>query len=156
MEGGVYVNDKLFNKEGHLTKETLDALKLDILNNGELLSILDHISDCEKCAGAFADNFNDNELAKAPLGFEETVELKIKDKKQSATHFNFYCFKVAATVCIALLMVFSNGLNFLANEKADHIKPIDLNILDSVNSNLNNFSEKIIKLEVFNNEKEKE
>lgn len=156
MEGGVYVKNTLFNKEGHLTKETLDALKFDILNNGELLSILDHISDCEKCAGAFADNFKDTELAKAPLGFEETVQIKIKDKKQSSIKFNFYCFKVVATVCIALLMVFSNGLNFLANEKAANIKPIDLNILNSVNSNLNNFSEKIIKLEVFNNEKEKE
>lgn len=154
MEGGVYVKNTLFNKEGHLTKETLDALKLDILNNGELLSILDHISDCEKCAGAFADNFNDNELAEAPLGFEETVQIKIKDKRKN--NLNFYYFKVATAVCLALLMVFSNGLNFLANEKAGHIKPIDLNILDSVNSNLNNFSEKIIKLEVFNNEKEKE
>ena len=156
MEGGVYVKNTLFNKEGHLTKETLDLLKLDILSNSELSSVLEHICNCEKCAGAFANNFNDNELAEAPLGFEETVDLKIKDKKQNTTRFNFYCFKVATAVCIALLMVFSNGLSFIANTKTNYIKPIDLSILNTVNSSLNNFSEKIIKLEVFNNEKEKE
>ena len=31
MEGGVYVNNILFNKEGHLTDATLNVLKFDIL-----------------------------------------------------------------------------------------------------------------------------
>lgn len=53
------------------------------------------------------------------------------------------------------MMVFSNGLNFLANTKTNYLKPPDLSIINSVNAELNTFSEKIIKLEVFNDDKEK-
>lgn len=155
MEGGVYVNSRLFNKEGHLTEETLKALKFDSLKDEELISVLEHISECQKCAGAFADSFNEDELAEAPLGFEEKVQIKMKGKKQSNIQFGFYCAKVAIAASIALMMVFSNGLNFLANSKTNYVKPLDLSIANSVNAQLNTFSEKIIKLEVFNNDKEK-
>lgn len=155
MEGGVYVNSTLFNKEGHLTKETLKKLKFGTLNDEELTSILEHISDCQKCSGAFADSFKDDELAEAPLGFQEKVQIKIKGKKQSNIKFSFYCVKVAVAASIALIMVFSNGLNFLANTKINYVKPLDLSLVNSVNANLNTFSEKIIKLEVFDNDKEK-
>lgn len=155
MEGGVYVNSKLFDKEGHLTEEILNVLKFDILQDEELISVLTHISDCQKCAGSFADSFTDDELAEAPLGFEEQVQIKIKGKKQSNIQFSFYCVKVAVAASIALMMVFSNGLNSMVNTKTNYVKPPDLSIVNSVNANLNNFSEKIIKLEVFNNDKEK-
>jgi hypothetical protein len=155
MEGGVYVNNILFNKEGHLTDATLKVLKFDILKDEELICILEHISDCQKCAGAFADNFKDDELAEAPLGFEEKVQIKIKGKKQSNIHFGFYCVKVAIAASIALMMVFSNGLNFLANTRTNYVKPLDLSLVNSVNAELNTFSKKIIKMEVFNNDKEK-
>lgn len=155
MEGGVYVNNTLFNKEGHLTEETLEALKFDILKDEELISVLEHISDCQKCAGAFADSFTDDEIAEAPLGFQEKIQIKIKGKKQSNIQFSFYCVKVAVAASIALMIVFSNGLNSLANAKTNYVKPLNLSIANSVNANLNTFSEKIINLEVFNNDKEK-
>nr|WP_202117402.1 hypothetical protein [Clostridium chromiireducens] len=155
MEGGVYVNNTLFNKEGHLTEEVLKILKFDRLRDEELIFILEHISACEECAGAFADSFKENELTEAPSGFQEKVQIRIKDKKRRNIQFNFYCVKVAVAASIALMMVFSNGLNSLANSKANYVKPPDLSVLNSVNANLNNFSEKIIKLEVFINDKEK-
>lgn len=155
MEGGVYVNSTLFDKEGHLTEGTLKALKFDILLDEELIDLLEHISDCQKCAGTFADSFKDYELAEAPLGFQEKVQIKIEGKKQSNIQFSFYCVKVAVAASIALMMVFSNGLNSLVNTKTNYVKSPDLSILNSVNANLNTFSEKIIKLEVFNNDKEK-
>ena len=149
------MNNRLFNKDEHLTEETLKLLKFDILKDDELISVLEHIGDCQKCAGSFADSFTDDELAEAPLGFEEKVQIKIKGKKQSNIQFNLYCVKVAVAASIALMMVFSNGLNSLVNSKANYVKPLDLSIVNSVNANLNTFSEKIIKLEVFNNDKEK-
>jgi len=155
MEGGVYVKGTLFDKEGHLTEETLKVLKFDILQDEELIFVLEHISDCQKCAGTFADSFKDDELAEAPLGFQEKVQIKIKSKKQSNIQFSFYCVKVAVAASIALMVVFSNGLNSLANSKMDYVKPLDLSVVNSINANLNNFSEKIINLEVFNNDKEK-
>ncbi len=151
------MNSTLFNKEGHLADTTLKALKFDILKDEELISVLQHISGCQKCAGSFADSFKDEELADAPLGFQEKLQIKIKCKKQSNIQFSFYCVKVAVAASIALMMVFSNGLNFLANTKTnyDKPKPLDLSIVDSVNENLNTFSKKIINLEVFNNDKGK-
>ena len=155
MEGGVYVNNTLFNKEGHLSDTTLKELKFDVLKDEELICVLEHISDCQKCAGRFADSFKDDELADAPLGFEEKVQIKLKGKKRSNIQFSFYCVKVAVAASIALMMVFSNGLNSLASTKTNYVKPLDLSIVNSVNANINTFSQKIIKLEVFNNDKEK-
>lgn len=155
MEGGVYVNSKLFNKDGHLTEETIIALKFGTLNDEEMISMLEHIGNCEKCAGIFAESFSEDELAETPLGFEEKVQIKIKGKKQSKFEFSFYCAKVVVAASIALIMVFSNGLNFLANTKMNYIKSPDFSILNSVNAELNNFSEKVIKMEVFDYDKKK-
>lgn len=47
-----------------------------------MISILEHISDCQKCASVFADSFEDDELAEAPLGFEEKVQIEIKIRKK--------------------------------------------------------------------------
>ncbi|PIH00816.1 hypothetical protein [Clostridium combesii] len=145
----------LFNKEGHLTDDTVKLLKRGILKDEELISILEHISDCQKCASVFADSFEDDELAEAPLGFEEKVQIEIKNKKKSNIHFSLYCVRVAVVASIALIMVFSNGLSFIANTKTNYVKPLDLSFINSFNSELNTFSEKIIKMEVFNNDKEK-
>ena len=59
--------------------------------------------------------------------------------------------------CIALVFVFSNGLNFVANSKVKslNINPISLSTINTINDNLNNFSQKIIKMEVFSYEKRK-
>ncbi|KEJ01500.1 hypothetical protein N494_11210 [Clostridium botulinum A2B7 92] len=145
----------LFNKEGHLTDDTVKLLKLGTLKDEELISILEHISDCQKCASVFADSFEDNELAEAPLGFEEKVQIEIKNKKKSNIRFSLYCARVAVAASIALIMVFSNGLSFIANTKTNYVKPLDLSFINSFNSELNTFSEKIIKMGVFNNDKEK-
>lgn len=157
MEGGVYVNSGLLDEEGHLNEKALKALKFNTLKDEELIDLLEHISDCQMCAGAFADSFQDDELAEAPLGFEEKVQIKIKGKKQSKIQFGFYCTKVAVAASIALMMLFSNGLNFLVNaeEKENYIKPLNLSVVNSISSELNAFSEKIINLEVFRNDKEK-
>ena len=153
MEGGVYVKPTLFNKEGHLTEDTVKLLKLGTLRDEELILILEHIGDCQECASVFADSFEEEELAQAPLGFEEKVQIKIKNKKKSNIHFNLYCARVVVAASIALIMVFSNGLSFIANTKTNYVKPLDLSFINSFNSDLNTFSEKIIKMEVFDNDK---
>ena len=155
MEGGVYVKNILFNNEGHLNEDTLHALKHSILNDDKLMDALSHISNCQKCADAFANSFNDDELAEAPLGFEEEINMKLQSKKTNNFQFIFYCSKVIAAASIALIIVFSNGLNIAANIKIKegHIKPIDLSILNTVNEKFNSFSQNILTMEVFNNDK---
>ena len=82
MEGGVYVRIILFNENGHLTKELLQKFKAGSLSENELVLMSEHICLCEICAAVLADSFNNNELADAPLGFEQEVICKIKKKKE--------------------------------------------------------------------------
>ncbi|MDP4179120.1 MAG: hypothetical protein Q8900_12370 [Bacillota bacterium] len=147
----------LFDKEGHLTEDALEAFKKGYLDDESLILVSEHIANCERCASVLADSFDDNELAETPLGFEEEIQNKIRNRKQSSFQFGFYTFKVAAAACVALIIVFSNQLNFAANSKvqATCIKAPDLSITNSISTNLNNFSQKIINMEVYNNEKEK-
>lgn len=155
MEGGVYVSNILFDENGHLTEILLKALKSGLLKDNDLISVSEHICNCEACANTFAESFNSNELSEAPLGFEEEIIGKIKKKRENDTQLVFYSLRVAIAACIALFFVFSNTLNFVVNTNARSINPPNLSIVNSINSDLNNFSQKIISMEVFNNEKEK-
>lgn len=157
MEGGVNVSSTLFEEKVHLTKISLKALKEGSLSDNELVLLSEHICNCEGCADMLANSFNDSELANAPLGFEQEIMCKIKNKKENNTQFMFYSLRVAMAASIALMFVFSNGLNFLANTKTKtlNVNPMSLSTINTVNQSLNNFSQKIINLEVFNNEKGK-
>jgi len=157
MEGGVNVSGALFKQNEHLTKISIKAFKDGSLGDNELIILSEHISHCEECAGVLANSFNDGELAEAPLGFEQEILCKIKKKKEKNTQFLFYSLRVAMAASIALMFVFSNGLNFLANTKTKtlEVNAMSLSNINIINESLNNFSQKIINMEVFNNEKGK-
>ncbi|MCJ7689351.1 MAG: hypothetical protein MUO60_08530 [Clostridiaceae bacterium] len=156
MEGGLRLST-LFKENGHLTKISLNMLKEGSLSEIELILISEHISNCAECADALANSFDDNELACVPSGFEQEILSKIEKKKEKTTQFVFYSLRVAIAASIALVFVFSNQLNFIANTKTDtlNVNPISLSSINTINESLNDFSEKIINLEVFNNEKRK-
>ncbi|WP_435790938.1 hypothetical protein [Clostridium sp.] len=147
----------LFKEDGHITKISLNMLKEGSLSEVELILISDHIASCEDCAEALANSFSDNELACAPSSFEEEVLSKIKIKKEKMTQFIFYSLRVAMAASIALVFVFSNQLNLIANTKISklNVNPISLSSVNTINESLNEFSQKIINMEVFSNEKRK-
>jgi len=157
MEGGVYVSYPLFKENGHLTKTSLKGIKEGAYGDNELVLLSEHICQCEECVDALADSFSDNELAEAPSGFEQEILSKIRKKKENNKQFVFYSLRVAMAASIALMFVFSNLLNFVANtkDKSFDVNPMSLSTINTINSNLNNFSQKIINMEVFNNEKGK-
>lgn len=147
----------LFKEDGHLTKLSLNMLKEGSLSEVELILISEHISSCADCADALADSFMGNELAYAPSGFEQEILGKIKREKEKKTQFIFYSLRVAMAVSIALVFVFSSQLNFIANTKTKslNVNPISLSSINTINDSLNDFSQKIINMEVFDNEKGK-
>ena len=149
------MSSTLFKENGHLTKTSLNGLKEGSLNDDELILISEHICHCEGCANALADSFNDNELVEAPSGFQQEVLSKIKQKKEGKTQFVFYSLRVAMAASIALIFVFSNTLNSVANTKNKtlDVTPISLSTINTINRSLNDFSQKLINMEVFNNEK---
>lgn len=147
----------LFDKTGHLDKISLLKLKEGSLNDDDLSLALEHICNCEKCSEIFANSYNNNELAEAPLGFHNELQNKIKKNGENNTKLLFYSFRVAVAAGIALVFVFSNTLSFVANKKinTDHINSPILSVVSTINTRLSNFSTKIVNLEGFNNEKEK-
>jgi hypothetical protein len=148
MEGGVYVSIKLFKENGHLTKVSLDMLKEGSLSENELIIISEHISICKDCADALAGIFSDNELVCAPSGFEQEILSKIKRQKEKETQFIFYSLRVAMAASIALIFVFSSQLNFIANTKSKtlDVNPMSISSINTINENLNDFSQKIINM----------
>jgi hypothetical protein len=156
MEGGVHLST-LFKENGHITKISLNMLKEGSLSEVELILISEHISDCENCADALANSFSDNELACAPSSFEEEILSKIRIKKEKTNQFIFYSLRVAMAASIALVFVFSSQLNLIANTKESklNVNPISLSSVNTINESLNEFSQKIINMEVFSNEKRK-
>ncbi|MCB2306860.1 hypothetical protein LGL08_12515 [Clostridium estertheticum] len=148
------MSETLFNENGHVTKILIQRFKEGSLSDNELVLMSEHICLCETCAAVLADSFNNNELADAPLGFEQEVICKIKKKKESNTQFIFYSLRVITAASIALIFVFSNSLNFIANKPLD-VNPINLSSINTISTSLNSFSQKIINMEVFNNEKGK-
>jgi len=149
------VSNTLFEKNGHISKISLNKFKEGSLSDNEMVLLAEHISLCQNCADVLANSFNNNELAYAPVGFEQEILSKIKDKKSNKTQFVFYSMRVVMAASIALMFVFSNSLNFFANTKTLSVNPLNLSSINTVNASLSSFSQKIINVEVFNNEKGK-
>jgi hypothetical protein len=156
MEGGVYMNN-IFDEQGHLSKDTFQTLKSGTLSELEMLSLVTHIGDCEYCADAYANVFDSDELIEVPSGFEEEIKSKLQPRIVKNKQLVFYSLRVAVAACITLAIIFSGVLNLITNvnAKALQIKPSDFSIVNSINTNLKGFSEKILNLEVQENEKKK-
>jgi hypothetical protein len=151
MEGGIYMKDELFGADGHLTKHAIENLNKGCLNDEDNVLALEHIGECEKCASDFADSFDTDKFEEVPLGFEEEVVRKINKKEEDNMQFIFYAFKIGVAACIALAITFSNVFGFVANKqvKIAQINPPKLDAVNSINTGISNFSEKLIKMEVF-------
>lgn len=141
---------KLFDEEGHLSVETILSLKEGKLSDDNLITVLDHIAECGECASVLSDSYDETELVEVPEGFEESIALNIKPKVNSKFSYRLYCVKVISAASIAILILFSNGLNSIAGGSGtDSIKAPDYNKTKTICSQLNSFAEKIINLEVF-------
>ncbi|MGE5626998.1 MAG: hypothetical protein ACM3X7_02650 [Solirubrobacterales bacterium] len=149
------MND-LFDESGHLKKETLNSIKEQKLDSLDLADALDHICLCEICSEMLSDGFQENDLADAPSGFKEETLSKIKKKKDKHKEFIFYSFRVAIAASISLLIVVSSSLNLVrSNLGMFQMKSPDTKIVNSISTKLNDFSQKIVNMEVFYSEKEK-
>lgn len=155
MEGGIYLRYDLFDSKGHISDSCMEKFKMGELDNRELIVVSQHMENCEECIHHLTDIFCDSELQKVPFGFEEEVKNKIIKHKNS--QFLFYSLRVSAAACISLIFVFSSTLNFIANTKMKtlEISSPKFTVVNSINRELGNFTNKIVNMEVFNNENEK-
>jgi len=141
----------------HLSEYDMKALREGALHESELLALSDHLSVCGLCAGKFAASFGEEELLAVPFGFGENIMARLKPGKEDKKQLFFYSVRVAVAACVALIFVFSGALNFLADLDSK-IKGYEVKgqyVADVVNMGFQDFSKKILKLEVFVNENEK-
>lgn len=146
---------RILNDRGHLSPLAIVKLKEGTLTDTELLQASAHIASCESCADILAGSFAEDELSSVPSGFLEEVASKMVPKKMSKKQLAFYSIRVAVAACAALVMVAFGNSGFVKDmySKSTCIKAPDLSFVDSINSDLNSFSKKILYMEVFNNAK---
>ena len=141
-----------FNENGHLTADAFTALKNGSLNDDELIAAAEHIGNCPACASTFSASFDDHELAQAPSGFAQQVQTRADEKYKNSIQFIFYSLRVTAAVCAALIIVFSGSFRSIANAQdlSTAVKAPSFGFVDSINSSLRDFSQKVVRLEDFN------
>ena len=141
----------------HLSDAELKALKEGTLLESQLLAFSEHISDCGACAGRFAACLEEDELMEVPKGFRESILHKLRPGKEDRRQLLFYSIRVAVAACITLVFVFSGALNLVAGMDSKVVRQDvkGLYVADTVNAGLRNFSEKLLNLEVFEDENEK-
>ena len=145
------------NDAGHLSPNDLKALKEGTLREAEILALSEHMSDCGLCAGRFAACFGEDELLEVPSGFRENIASRLKPQKEDRRQMLFYSIKVTVAACATLIFIFSGALNFIEglDNKIKGYEAKGLYLADSVNIGFQNFSRKILDMEVFLNENEK-
>lgn len=158
--------NQVFNDKGHLTEYALESIKKGTLAQSDLVKASSHMAECLSCADAFAGSFADWELEEVPSGFADDVMNRLsynpeRNKAEEKKRFLFYSFRVAFAVCASLVIIFSGSLDFYANAVSytERTRPAGekiVNYINDINTELKDFSQKILDLEVLLNETEKE
>ncbi|MFA5675081.1 MAG: hypothetical protein WDA65_00980 [Christensenellales bacterium] len=139
----------------HITQTMLHDFSNGVLNRYEMTAAMEHMAVCERCALAFAEAIETKQAVLVPAGFDEEVLNKTvrlnKDKKELL----HYSFRVALAACGALCLFFSGALNTLAKPRnaIEMIESPDFSMAENINTHLRHFSQQILNMEVFKNDK---
>lgn len=150
--------NNLVNYSGHLSDHDLAALKEGKLHENNILALSEHMSHCSLCAGRYADSFAEDGLLEVPAGFRENIISRLKSEKEDRKQMIFYSIRVAVAACATLVFIFSGALNYIAclDEKIREFGTKGQYVANVVNTSFQNFSNKILNMEGFENENENE
>ena len=146
----------------HLSPEELRALKEGTFQDAEIMSLLEHISDCSLCAAKFAGCFREDELLEVPSGFRENIMSRLEPEKVNNYKVDqrqqmLYSIRVAIAACTTLVLIFSGALNLIAGLD-NKLKGYDFQgqrVVETINTSFQDFSQKVLNMEAFLNEDEK-
>lgn len=136
----------------HVTQAALDDLVNGLLAHDELATAAQHIARCEPCALALAEAIEARPAAIAvPDGFDEEVLKRISSPKGKRTELTCFSLRVALAAGIALFFVFSSAWGTLGGlqEPLSNIKAPDFSAVERINMRLQDFSQQILDMEVF-------
>ncbi len=140
---------------GHMTKSALDEFANGTLEHDELTAAAEHIGQCEQCALALAKAIEAKPAA-PPDGFDEEVLKRISNSKGKRAELTHFSIRVALAASIALFFIFSSAWGALSRLQGplSNIKAPDFSAVESINRQLQNFSQQILNMEVFQNAQE--
>lgn len=135
----------LYDKDGHLKKEILEKLKNGELCGDALIEALNHISECELCAKRYAESFEENELLSPPIGFQEEINSKIKEKSAEKNDFIPYVIKVviAASIAIIITLTTSYQPRLYIDDTVSDVKSSSQQIINKISSSISDFTSNI-------------
>lgn len=144
------------NNQVHIAQTLLDDFAAGLLKYDEMITAMEHIEGCEKCALALTEVIETKQPALAPAGFYEEVLRKITHLKENKKELLHYSFRVAIAACAALFLIFSGALNILTKPRSsiEKIESLDFSVVDNINTQLQYFSQQILDMEVFINDEE--
>lgn len=140
------------NRE-HLTPELMAALKNGSLPGKEAISALEHLGECERCAGAFAGIYHETELLELSAGFRSAVFSAVEKEKRAAPAVKSkkddkkrelfrYSFRVSIAACITLALLFSGTIDYGINLSRS-MRP-DFSKVNVITEDIRGFSDKLI------------
>lgn len=141
----------LIDPSGHVTQTALRDLAAGSLDPEELDEVAEHIAGCEFCALALVEVIKANQPVLVPAGFEEEVLKRIPRPGGNRAELFRFSFRVALAACIALFFVFSSAMNMLAGSRNpfEKIKAPGFSAVETINTNLRDFSQRILEMEAF-------
>lgn len=140
------------DSNGHVTQTALTNFSNGLLEHDELIAAAKHITQCEQCALGLAQAVEARSSETViPEGFDEEVLKRISSSKRKKTELTHFSIRVALAACIALFFIFSSAWGTLGRlqEPLSNIKAPNFSAVESINMQLQNFSEQLLNMEVF-------
>lgn len=139
----------------HPERQTLLDFAEGKLDREETHAVTEHLASCLACINEFAEIASEMPC-ETPAGFKEEVNRRIAREKVKKAELLNFSFRVSIAACAAIFLL-SLGMLFPAGAQhsVTKIDPPNFSVVDSISSRLNDFSQKILNMEVFKNDETK-
>lgn len=139
----------------HPVKSQLNMLKAGALPAAETDALLAHIANCDECALAYADSFEEG-FVLPPASLTEDILARIALEMpriipDPRREYILYCLRVGAAVCASLILVFSGVFKGLPTRAAQPQPNNIYQYTEQLGTGLSEFFEQFNQLEVVNN-----
>lgn len=140
----------------HPEKQTLLDFLSGSLSQEETDAVTEHLASCISCSNALAELASQHPR-ETPAGFEEEVRRRIDREKEKKSELLHFSFRVAIAACAAFFFIFLGALNAAAGPQNPlaKIEAPSFSAVDNISTQLRDFSQKILQMEVFQDAKTK-
>lgn len=111
----------LFTKDGHVTKDALQALMAETLDEENRFDVAEHLSFCDKCLDTYTAMLAEDDLAAPPAEIAPGVMQRIRQRAQRI--FYSRTVRVAAAVVLAVGLWAGGAFNLMPTAHSPQATP---------------------------------